>query len=71
MSDCKSKPHECNSVLVVKSDECVVVCIDQLSAMVIDGASYAYVSTEISKFVPPEPNMCLLPQQVLAVTTGS
>jgi hypothetical protein len=34
-------------------------------------ASYAYVSTEISKFVPPEPNMCLPPLQVLAVAIGN
>jgi len=32
------------------------------------GASYAYVSTENLKFVPPEPNMCLPPHPVLAVT---
>jgi hypothetical protein len=29
------------------------------------------VSTEISKFVPPEPNMRLPPQQVLAVAIGN
>jgi len=26
---------------------------------------------EISRFAPPEPNMCLLPQQVLAVAIGN
>jgi hypothetical protein len=54
-------------VLVVGSDEHVVVCVDQLSATDGTGSSYAYVSTESSKFVPPEPNMRLPPQQVLAV----
>ena len=32
---------------------------------------HAIMVSEISRFVPPEPNMCLLPQQVLAVAIGN